>query len=378
MGRFLVTSEWWVKAAWVLPVALLALPNCTFTHGVSAPATSAVFCDMRVNLQERRCATAADLAMGIRLPEAAIALAQGQSSAIGIDDSPAALARCAGQPEAVTFAGPFPKGSVACIDPDNFGAGNFYPDTESVCVQQCLNVLDSPSPADPVLVDFCRGRTNPSTGASTPFGNGCTSGGNPVEGWPDPRLSGETIVWQNQANVVISGGDIQRTTPSTGPLDFTAGGASTQLVTSGDGYVEFTAAENNTVRLGGFTAGDGAGDTNTDFANIGFAIDLFKDSHFYVFESGVKQSGPDNTGDTPGAWGTYAFNDRFRISFKDNFDGTATVSYARLPGPCQPGADCPAPPFFTSATHIAYPFHVDASLRDLGATLIDVRLVFIH
>jgi hypothetical protein len=378
MWRFLTRGERWVKAGWVLPLALVALPNCSFHPGVAAPqSTSAMFCDMRVTLQDRRCATATDLAMGIRLSEAAIALAQGKSSSIGIDDRPDALGRCGGQPEAVTFRSKFPNGTEVCF-PGSFFGGEPFTDAAETCVTDCLTFLNSPTPPDPVLVDFCRQRTHPSTGSNAPFDNACTSAGNPVDGWPDPRLSGDVVGWQNQANVVIVGGDIQRATPAANNLDFHAGGASTQLVTSGDGYLEFTAAEGNTARLGGLTTGDGAADLSIDFATIGGAVDLFADGHFYVFENGTKQPGPDNTGATPGAWGTYMLNDRFRIAFSDNFDGTATISYAKLPGPCSPGADCPAPPFFTSPTHLAYPFHVDAALRDLGATLIDVRLVFIH
>jgi hypothetical protein len=78
------------------------------------------------------------------------------------------------------------------------------------------------------------------------------------------------------------------------------------------------------------------------------------------------------------AWGNYNFGARFRISFTDNFDGTATVRYAELPGPCTPGSECPAITFLTSSVRGSYPLHVDAGFEDQNGALFDVRLVFIH
>src|SRR5712691_1146953 len=84
------------------PLVLLALPNCSFEVGGLGPLphlstgplphANAVMCDIE-KFEGRHCASAEELATGIRLNEAALALTSGQTSAIGIDDSPAARGR---------------------------------------------------------------------------------------------------------------------------------------------------------------------------------------------------------------------------------------------------------------------------------------------
>ena len=85
------------------------------------PRTTLVFCDIEKPL-ERHCATAVEKATGVRLNAAAVALVGGQSGGnIGLDDSPAARARCSGEPEAVTFRGDFPTGNPMCVRPFAIG-----------------------------------------------------------------------------------------------------------------------------------------------------------------------------------------------------------------------------------------------------------------
>ena len=103
----------------LLPLALIApLVACTLASvppGLIFEAPNVVSCDIE-QPAGRHCATAADLDFGIRLAAAAEALVSGQTSTVGIDDSPAALGRCAGAPEAIEFEGPFPQGTGICLD----------------------------------------------------------------------------------------------------------------------------------------------------------------------------------------------------------------------------------------------------------------------
>jgi hypothetical protein len=183
--------------------------------------------------------------------------------------------------------------------------------------------------------------------------------------------------------VDTTGGNITRTLPCTAsPCNgFDTGAAGLQTVTHGDGYLEFSVNETTTNRIGGLTSGLGQDDTSVDFTTLGFGIDFFRDGCVYVFESGARRSAtaPLSGCAVPSdAFGLYASGNRFRISFKDNFNGTATISYAELPGPCTPGMECPAVTFFTSAVAAAYPLHVDAGFEDKDGALFDVRLVYIH
>ena len=72
--------------------------------------------------------------------------------------------------------------------------------------------------------------------------------------------------------------------------------------------------------------------------------------------------------------------DRFRVTVTDNNDGvTASIAYYHIDSSCPNVVDCtgtllrplPGDPPILSP----YPFRVDASLRDQGATLADVQIV---
>ena len=146
-----------------------------------------------------------------------------------------------------------------------------------------------------------------------------------------------------------------------------AGAASTQVITGGDGYVEFTATETNRARMGGLSSG-APPDTDANFTDIGFGIDLFSNGEISVFESGSLIS----------TFGPYAAGEKFRVKVSDNFDGTATVTYVRITGACVDGMPCTETVFHMSAVKPPYPFRVDSSLFDQGATLTNVRLVRIQ
>jgi hypothetical protein len=83
-------------------------------------------------------------------------------------------------------------------------------------------------------------------------------------------------------------------------------------------------------------------------------------------------------GDVVTRFGAYGPNERFRVKLRDNFDGTAMVSYARLTGPCLDGSPCSEAIFHTSAALATYPVRVDALLRTVGATVAGARIVRIR
>jgi hypothetical protein len=79
-----------------------------------------------------------------------------------------------------------------------------------------------------------------------------------------------------------------------------------------------------------------------------------------------------------GSFAPYAPGDRFRITVTDQNDGTFIAAYSKLVLPCTPGSSCNVTTLLTDIVHGTYPIRIDTSLRDLGATLTDVTLVWIH
>jgi hypothetical protein len=383
MRDFLKASGRFVSVGWFWVGVLLVLPNCSFHPGFvgpgdnlskgAAPHSSAIFCDIEAS---RHCSTAEERGMGIRLASAAVALNKGDSNPIGLDDSPAALARCGGVAEAVVFRGAFPEGFGVCLNCGDVIGTATYPDVNTACVAQCEDFVGTTAsdgtiiPENPPSADtaaYCGSHAKASTNFPNDgcFAGACTTAGALDTAFPDPRRVPEPITWGDLVGVTAAGNTLTRSAASSGQWD--AGGASTALITQGDGYVEFVVAETNLARMGGLSSG-APPDTNQSFLTIGFGIDLFSDGIFRVFENGVLIS----------TFTSYNVGDRFRVKVKDNFNGTATISYAHLTSACAPGAACDDAPFFTSATPGAYPFRVDSSFFDQGATLTDVRVVRIH
>jgi hypothetical protein len=375
----------------VIPLALIALPGCgtlltvddvTYTSDRGpGPHPSAVFCDAPLP-PGRRCATANDKAMGIRLSAAAIALVTGQKSTIGLDDSPEARGRCSGEPEAVLFQDQFPDGHPVCVDCSRIGAPPLpYADANALCVADCKDLfVASGQSGDPAL--FCAVLAHVSTNF-VPSGSACYDGacsdvGVPRPDFFDPRRSPEPVVWGDLAGVGVTGTTLIRTSPTPpNPQVFDAGAASTQLFTRGDGYVEFTVNEVDKSRLCGLSSG-APPDTNPDAASIGFAIDLFKDGRLYIFEKGAKVAGPDTDPGHMNSFGPYQGGEKYRINVRDNFDGSAKISYTRVTASCAVGNLCPEQVLYTSTASASYPIRVDTSFHDQGATLADVRVVRIR
>ena len=366
------------KTAWrlIIPVTMLVAQAACIDwsaartinlHGAE-PWTGKVVCNIE-KPSGRHCASADEKAAGIRLVAAAEALVSGQTSTIGLDDSPAALARCNGEPEAVLFEGPFPQGTDLCL---NCSATlHTPPDVE--CRELCADITapgQTPAPAS-VLAD-CKQRAHVATNmTSACFADACSTDAAPLDTFLDPRIAPEPVDWQNRIGVAVTGNSLVRTAPANNTFD--AGAASSQTITSGDGYVQFTAAEVTTARLCGLSNG-APPDTDPAYTNISFAIDLFKDGHYYVFEQGTKIPGPDLNQ----SFGPYAPGDVFRVRVRDNFDGTAIVSYSRLTGSCTDGQPCPENVFHVSAVKAVYPVRVDSSFREQDGTIADAKIVRIH
>ncbi len=396
MRTFLKPCERWIKPAWVLPLALVALPNCVFTHGQGGPpftpsitpGTTLVLCDLRMLDPEPQCSRDLDIDHGVSLMAAAIALVQGWAETnIGVDYSSATQARCGDIPEGIVFAGPFPYGTQVCVDPASVGPGLRFLSSTDVCVHKCLD-LKSSYDWDAAALAFCQERAAASTNVPADpnvlFANGCGADGMPVPGFADPRREGEPVDWVNTVGVDTSGGKLTRNAPcAPAGCAFDAGAASLQNVVKGHGYLEFTVNEQTTNRIIGLTTGAGTGDHDLTFESIGFALDFFRDGCIYLYENGaartpltpVPSTGcilPANT------FGHYAPGDRFRIQFSDAYDGTAIIDYWKLIGPCTPGSECPAGYFYLSRVRASYPLHVDASFFEQSAALYDIRLVYIH
>jgi len=392
----------WLRAGWFWPLVLLALPNCSFhpNPGINLepgpqPNTTLIFCDVELVPLQRHCATDVDKQTGIRLAAGAVALNTGQSAAIGLDESPDALARCGGQPEAVPLFGPFPQGAPYCLNGFQIGPGAPFADPQAACLAACEDKFGSTdasgtfTPAVPpatATVSFCTAHSNPSTNVpgnpSPGFAGGCAPNGVPTMEFVTPatdlRRNPEPVNWTDFIGTSPTANDLTRTAATTGTFD--AGAASTQWIGRGDAFVEFNATESNLTHVLGLSAipqgcAPPCSDGDPSLADIGFAISLNVDGRFYVIESGSLVTGPDING----SFGTFAAGDRFRVTLTDHSDGTADVIYSRLVGPCTPGTPCPDVPFFTHVSGPArYPLRVDASFREQGATLQNVTLVRIH
>ena len=375
MGIFLTSRRHCLSGGWFSfwAAVLLILPNCTFDRSGSAPEphTAAIFCDIAM---ARRCATPEDLAVGIRLASAGVALVAGQSTMIGLDDSPAALAACAGSPQAVVFQGSFPQGLSVCV---NCGAAIPAPDpnTNAFCRAQCHNLFGTTTPDGTIIPDdpptpetvaFCAANARASTNfpSNSCFEGACTTGGTLRVDFADPRRIPEPVEWINLDGVSAAGGTLTRTDPTTGFSD--AGASSSQLIAGGDAYLEFTATETTTARTAGLSSGAPPPGGIT-FNDINFGILLL------LNEVLVVENGP-----AVGTFGPYNAGDKFRVKLKDNFDGTATVSTARLVGPCVDGAPCNEAVFYTSPNPAAYPVRVDAMFREQGGTITDARIARIR
>ena len=373
---------------------LFVLPNCGFEHGMLAgpgpnlptgakPWDSVIFCDIEKVLG-RHCATARDMAAGIRLSEAAVAITEGRSSTVGLDDSPEALARCGGEPEAVLFEGPFPQGMPVCLNCSSFPAAT----VDEACQRACYDLFGSTDPAtgdfvldnppDPVVKSFCDARARASVNHTTFTcqAGACDADGVLLSTFSDRREPPEPVAWTHLINVAASGTDLVRTTPTPGSFD--AGAVSSQWVRRGDGYVEFSAGQTNLAVGLGFSeipasCGEPCPDADPSLLGITLAVLLSDDGRIYIVVRGALLFGPD----VNGSFGTYTAGTRFRVRARAG-GATASLSVSRVEGPCAPGTVCTQTVLYSDPGTFTYPLRVDATIHGEAARIVDTRLVYIQ
>ncbi len=167
----------------------------------------------------------------------------------------------------------------------------------------------------------------------------------PLLALPFALVSAESqaVLWTNTVNVSVASGTLQKTSGCNGCDD--AGATSQQALSQGDGFVEFTVGESNTLWAAGFSHGN----SDSTYADIDFAFRFNGGGWADVIENGIYQTG----GDTP-----YAPGDVFRIAVTGG-----QVQYSRN-----------GIVLHTSATAPQYPLILDASLASLGATIVNARI----
>ncbi len=147
----------------------------------------------------------------------------------------------------------------------------------------------------------------------------------------------QPVTWTSLVNVTANGNSLQKTSGCDGCQD--AGAISQQQISSGKGYVEFTASETTTYRVIGLSNGN----TDTTRADIDFAIQFGPNGGSDVRENGVYRN----------AETSYVTGDVFRIAVE-----SGQVKYYKN------GAL-----FYTSTTVPTYPLLVDTSLWSLNGTI---------
>lgn len=153
----------------------------------------------------------------------------------------------------------------------------------------------------------------------------------------------QAVTWTNLVNTSVAGTVLQKTGGCDGCGD--AGATSQQELTTGDGYVEFTAGEAGTFWMAGLSHGN----DDTSYGDIDFAFRFDGAGHADIVENGVYQPG----GDTP-----YGAGDIFRVAIVNgrvrySRNGISLTESARLP---------------------QYPLLLDTALGSVGATVRDAVL----
>jgi hypothetical protein len=390
MRDFLKSGGRWLSVGWFWPLVLLALPNCALpVSGIAGPPPAfdpgpsphdAIMCDIRVPppASPDDCATEQDANLLPSMSHAAINLNEGQGQSVVVDFSPDALTACNQLPRKVTFQGPFPDGSSICINCAT-QIPLVYPDNNAACAAKCIDLINQMVviPADVNVQQFCSTPIN--AHVSTNFNVPCFTGAcnNPAFG--DPRRFPEALKWAFADGTSAQQNTLTRTKATTAGSPYDAGDASdpSQLVTTGDSWVDFSASETNLGHAIGFATGSADGDSS--LADIDFAAILDSDGFLYIALKGVLLDGMTGTGVGGKAFGQYSVTEHFRIHATDHHDGTATMSLGRLTQQCVPGFQCLGEvTVFMQADvdpHPSYPFRVDASFNAQGASLLFVNLM---
>lgn len=156
---------------------------------------------------------------------------------------------------------------------------------------------------------------------------------------PSSSSSTQNVTWTNVTNAAASGNSLQKTSNCDGCSD--SGATSVQQISSGNGYLQFTASETTTNRAIGLSNGN----SNTTRADIDFAVMLWNVNGGIVeiFEDDVYKASA----------GAFRPGDVFRIAVE-----SGVVKYYKN------GAL-----FYTSAQTPSYPLLADTSLWSAGSTI---------
>jgi hypothetical protein len=152
------------------------------------------------------------------------------------------------------------------------------------------------------------------------------------------------VVWTNVINVQVDDNSLKKIT-GTNAWD---AGAVSSLTFSGPGYVEFTAGNTGTSRMGGL----GNGDSSQSYTDIEYAFYLEVGGNLYVYESGIPR----------GQFGTYTGTDLLKVAVeggKVNYYRNNTVIYTNNVTP-------------------QYPLRVDTSLNTQNSSLNQLTNVIIR
>ena len=404
-----------VRTWWFWAFVLLAVPNCILnSQGTCTeepcgpcdpgdpeceqpppkdnfepgdPATDAIMCAIPVPVADPtdNCASALEAAdaTNVTTAQAATALASGASSDFGLDFSDEARQKCGGvKPMKVVYMGDgavYPDGLHLCI---NCGQKipNPFATAADACIAKCKDLINKSNGFKPMDVDaYCSANATTATNygkkeCDVRFHDSCTGVDMPTPGFFDPRRHPDPINWTDTVGLIDTGVSLSRTTAASGQnlTDWTEGAASTEIILTGDAWIDFSSSTTDGAHaIGVRESRTAVGDQPCEFAqdcpdgvtsldDIGFAIDLNHLAEVYVIETSPSFI-------TPGPFGNnYTVGERFRIHITDNNDQahTATISYSRINGPCDDGSPCDEPPFRTSPVHPRYPLRVDTSFRD--------------
>ncbi|HEY0761036.1 MAG TPA: RHS repeat-associated core domain-containing protein [Pyrinomonadaceae bacterium] len=152
---------------------------------------------------------------------------------------------------------------------------------------------------------------------------------------PAAGQSTQNASWTNAVGVSVSGNNLTKTAADNWA---NGGAASSQAITSGDGYVEITASETNTFRMVGLSNGD----SNQDYTDIDFAAYLAT-ANLCIYEAGVSR----------GCVSTFTTGDVIRIAVE-----SGVVKYKKN------GAVV-----YTSSVTPTYPLLADTAFWSNGSTI---------
>ncbi len=147
---------------------------------------------------------------------------------------------------------------------------------------------------------------------------------------------GQNVVWANTVGVTATGNTLTRGSSAEG---WTAGAISSEEITSGSGYVQFTATETNTYRMCGLSHDN----SNQSYTDLDYAIYLAADDTVYIYEDGNYR----------GSFGSYSTGDVFTVALTGG-----VITYSRN-----------GTIFYTSSATPILPLFADTSLYTPGSTI---------